>query len=151
MSRLTIFPNDPQKDVETQLQNINLALENVRSWSNRIGNKILLQDKNESANQTSSTSFVDLYNIGFKNTNNLVSIYLNLGFNSNGNNAEFVFIVDGTQLAKSINSINGKNNHIMSAVFTINQGTHNLQIQWKTNAGTINKIEKSGSNLIIIN
>ena len=78
MGRLSIFSNELNKEPEKQLQQINLALEGIIDWGNRIKSAELVDIISDGADSTASTTYLSMKGLttDFVNSSPLVRVDL---------------------------------------------------------------------------
>lgn len=153
MPILTIFENELNKEPQKQFEQINLALQNISEWGKRIRNATLKALAVDTADSTASTSYTVIAGLSsnFRNNNPLVRVEINLCINTNGNTAKIALFIDGVESQKSLSTVNANHMHYFFHQKEINTGNHTIEIKWKTNTGTINKIADGGSSVIVTN
>lgn len=140
MSKLSILPNELQKDQSTQNQQVFMALNDTLSWSNKILSQRLI-DFTDTATSTAytATSYQDMfgYSFQFSNTNPLCILVFNINLSGSGSIGLFV----GDQLLREIPFNFGSNQTYMSITnmeqFAV--GSNNLSIKIKASTGTVTK------------
>lgn len=153
MPNLVVFPNDPNKDAQTQFRQIASNAQDLELWSNNILTKLSV-DYNEPQSSTdettSSTNYVDLANFtkNFTINNPLCTVNFNLTLKGIG----VVAVVVNQQLVREIFFQNtGFTAVVHSAFYTMRNGSNQISLKWKASTGSVSKANTSinpGLNMI---
>ncbi len=152
--KLTIFQNETNKDAATQFQQINLALQNIANWANRLQTTVLLTISDDSADSTTSTKYqnVNNYTSSFKAASPLIRVDSSFSLSvAGGGTGTIAMILDGA-VQREI-KVTGTDTKLVTFadIITTFPGSHNISYQWKTSAGTFNKIVSGGTKIVITN
>lgn len=154
MAKLTVFQNETNKSADTQFQQINLALQNIANWANRLKSSVLLTISDNSAQTTSSTAYVNIpgYSSSFKAVSPLIRIDTSLYLDAAGGGTGTIALVLDGAIKREV-KITGTTARLVTFtdVITTYPGSHNLSYQWKSTSGAINKGLDGGSQILIMN
>ena len=152
-NNLNLFANELNQDQTTQNEQINLALQGIADWGNRLKSQITSVFSDDGAASTSSTGFTTIPNWEntVKTTNPIIRVDVTLCVNPAGNVSYLALVVDDTVKRQIKMSSVGETIVTFSETFSTYVGSHKIQIQWKTNTGTISKIQDGGSRVIVTN
>lgn len=152
--KLTIFQNETNKDAATQFQQINLALQNIANWANRLQSSVLLTIANDSLDSTTSTKYQDItgYNSSFKAVSPLIRIDSSFSITVAGGGTGMISMLLDGAVQREV-KVTGTDTKLVtfSDIITTYPGSHNIAYQWKTSAGTITKVLDGGTKIFITN
>jgi hypothetical protein len=139
-SRLNIFQNNSDDDVDTQLQQISQALSNTQTWSKKIRNTLSLKVSDNSAQTTTSTTYVTIPNLNqvFNTVTDLVNMDINIGLSS-GATTSIQVLIDGVQTQEFTDAVSGQHLVLFTDTMKMAPGRHTLELRWKTSSGTATK------------
>lgn len=152
--RLNILENALDKEPEKQFEQINLALQTINGWGEKIKSNLVLQHT-DSINidvNSSSLDWVDCKGMqaSFKSTNNLVQYVVKVYINTNVELNLGIF-VDDELIDFFKTNIPHPNTNVLNGFFNTSTGVnHSISLKWRlVSAGTATKYS-SGSNKITL-
>lgn len=149
MAKLSLLPNETQKDVPTQLQQIFMALNDTQNWAGKILTQRLI-DYTDAAASTAftATSYQPMtgYTFQITNSNPLCIISFNLYLTGNGSVG--IFVNDALVREMPFDHGTNKINMFLSDEEQLTVGTNSISIKMKVLAGTVTK--NQGLNIVQI-
>lgn len=151
-NNLVLFQNDTTQKPEDQLQDVNLALTNIQQWAQRISSSIILDNSNDDAQGTSSTSLITIpgYSNNFSCSNPLIEIRLSLSLTSLDTTTISIYL-DGQPIKTVKDSVAQTHLLYVTNVLSTFTGQHLIEVKWSTSTLTVSKVKGGGSSLQVIN